>query len=223
MKKYLVISIVFLIFSQNINHLSAQNIGFKGGLSLSNVYGEDVEDTELRLGFSVGGFVLIDLSEQFFIRPEIFYSSKGFATKITESDSGPEYEFSYTGKSSLSLNYIEIPIQLVFALNQSINFFTGPYLDFYLNGKATSEAEGYFRYLIDNEWYYENLNESNSDDIDSEDINSPGYGLVFGAEYVIGQFSFDIRYSLGLSNIPDEDEFELKHKVFQFMIGYYLP
>ncbi len=214
--------VILFILSPSMNHVSAQKIGIKGGLNLANVRGDAVEDKELKLGFTIGGFVMIDLSEQFFVRPEIFYSSKGFTNKITESESNADYELSYSGESSLSLNYLEIPVQLVFALTKSINFYTGPYLEIYLNGKATSESEGYYRYLMNDEWIYEDLTGSDSEDIEAKEINSPGYGLVFGGEYVLGQFSFDVRYSLGLSNIPEEDGFDLKHQVIQFMIGFYL-
>lgn len=214
--------VILFILSPSMNSIFAQKIGIQGGLNLANVRGDALEDTELKLGFAIGGFVMIDLSEQFFVRPEIFYSSKGFTNKITESESSADYKLSYSGESSLSLNYLEIPVQLVFALTKSINFYAGPYLEIYLNGKATSESEGYYRYLLNDEWIYEDLSGSDSEDIEAKEINSPGYGLVFGGEYVLGQFSFDVRYSLGLSNIPEEDEFDLKHQVIQFIIGFYL-
>ena len=47
-------------------------------------------------------------------------------------------------------------------------------------------------------------------------------GLVLGAEFVIGQISIGARYSIGLSNILDDDDSDVKHKVIQFQLGFYL-
>ena len=223
MKKILVLNIVLLIIAISLNNVSAQKIGFKGGLNLANVSGDDIDDTELRNGFAIGGFLVMDLNGQFFIRPEIYYTSKGFAMSMEESESTGDYEISYSGESSISLNYLEVPVLGVFAVTKNFNLFAGPYLDIFLNGKRTTESEGYYRYLLNNEWITQDLSGSDSEDIKSDEINTPGLGLLFGAEYVIGQFSFDVRYSMGLTNIPDEDDVEVKHQVIQFMVGFYLP
>ena len=223
MNKILVFNIILLAIALNVNNISAQNIGFKGGLNLANVSGDDVEDTELRYGFAIGGFLVMDLNGQFFLRPEIYYTSKGFAMSMEESESTGDYEISYSGESSITLNYLEVPVLGVFAVTKNFNLFAGPYLDIFLNGKTTTESEGYYRYLMNDEWIYEDLSGSDSEDIKSDDINTPGLGLLFGAEYVIGKFSFDVRYSMGLTNIPDEDDVDVKHQVIQFMVGFYLP
>ena len=151
----------------------------------------------------------MDLNGQFFLRPEIYYTSKGFAMSMEESESTGDYEISYSGESSITLNYLEVPVLGVFAVTKNFNLFAGPYLDIFLNGKTTTESEGYYRYLMNDEWIYEDLSGSDSEDIKSDDINTPGLGLLFGAEYVIGKFSFDVRYSMGLTNIPDEDDVDV--------------
>ena len=111
----------------------------------------------------------------------------------------------------------------VFSLNKNLNIFAGPYLDIYLNGESESKTEGEVRVYNGYEWTTSNLDESDTEDIESKDINSPGFGLIIGAEYIMEQFSFGARYSLGLSNIPDENNVEFKHSVIQFLVGYYLP
>ena len=223
MKKILVLNIVLLIIAISLNYVSAQGIGFKGGLNLANVSGDDIDDTELRYGFAIGGFLVMDLNGQFFLRPEIYYTSKGFAMSMEESESTGDYEISYSGESSISLNYLEVPVLGVFAVTKNFNLFAGPYLDIFLNGKTTTESEGYYRYLLNDEWITQDLSGSDSEDIKSDEISTPGLGLLFGAEYVIGKFSFDVRYSMGLTNIPDEDDVDVKHQVIQFMVGFYLP
>jgi len=210
---------MFLFITLHLNFVFGQ--GIKGGLHLANASGDEAEDAESRIGFAIGGFLTLSLSDQFSLRPEVYYSSKGLKIKVEESESSNDYEYSFSGESTLFLNYVDIPILGVFAVSKNFNLFGGPYLDVFLNGEAKSESEGYYRYLLNNEWVREDLSGSESEDIESDEINSPGYGLVFGAEYVLGNISLDVRYSVGLSNIPDEDEIDLKHKVIQFMVGLY--
>lgn len=228
MKKVMIVTVTLLIVAFFVTYVSAQGIvtkGLKGGLNLANVSGDDVEDTDSRLGFAIGGFIAYSINEQFSLQPEIYYTSKGFKLKEKGSESDVDYEVSYSGEGSVSLNYLEIPVLGVFAVTKNINLFAGPYLDIYLNGKAKSEYEVHARYLdpITNEWVTEDESGSDSEDIKSDDINSPGFGLLFGAEYLIGKISIGVRYSMGLSTIPDEEDTDIKHKVIQFVVGFHLP
>jgi hypothetical protein len=70
------------------------------------------------------------------------------------------------------------------------------------------------------QWITYTDNYKSEDDVESSDINSPGFGLVFGAEYTFEQFVFNARYSLGLTNIPTDKDKDFRHSVFQFMVGY---
>ena len=228
MKRVMILTVTLLIVAFFVSYASAQGIvakGFKGGLNLANVRGEDFEDADSRLGFAIGGFVTYSVNKQFSLRPEIYYTTKGCKLKVKGSESDVDYEVSYSIEGSFSLNYIEIPVLGVFALNKNINLFAGPYLDIYLNGKAKQEWEVHSRYLDSstNEWVTEDESLSESYDIKSDDMNSPGFGLLFGTEYTIGQISFGVRYSMGLSNIPDDDDEDAKHKVIQFLVGFHLP
>jgi hypothetical protein len=228
MKRVMTVTVTLLIVAFFVTYVSAQGIvakGFKGGLNLANVSGDDVEDTDSRLGFAIGGFVTYSVNKQFSLQPEIYYTSKGFKLKEKGSESDVDYEVSYSMEGSISLNYLEIPVLGVFAVNKNINLFAGPYLDIYLNGKAKQEWEIHSRYLdpSTNEWETEDESGSDSEDIKSDDINSPGFGLLFGAEYLIGKISIGARYSIGLSTIPDEEDTDIKHKVIQFLVAFHLP
>ena len=192
MKKILIVLILFSIISTS--NLLAQGITAKGivaGLNLANVTGDNITNNKMKLGFALGGFITFGINHQFAIRPEIYYSAKGFGidTEIYDFD--------------LSLNYLDIPILGVFSINKNINLFAGPYIEIYLNGKIT------------------NVNDNVSQDIESDEINSPGFGLTVGTEYRIQQFSIGSRYNLGLSNIPDDDSDKYKHSVIQFIVGFY--
>jgi len=207
---------------------SAQGIsakGFTGGLNLANARGDDVEDAKTRMGFAIGGFVSYQVNERFALRPEIHYTSKGVKMDEKGSEADTDYEVNYSMKASVSLNYLEIPALGVYSLNKNLNLFAGPYFDIYLNGKSKQEWEIHSRYLDSdvNEWVTEDEKESETEDIESDDMKSPGVGVLVGAEYKIGQISIGARYSIGLSNIPDEEDSDAKHKVIQFLISVYLP
>lgn len=230
MKRVMILSVTLFIVAFFVSSASAQGIvakGLKGGINLANVRGEDFEDedTEIRLGFAIGGFLTYRVNEHLAFQPEIYYTSKGFKLKAKGSESDVDYEVSYSMEGSFSLSYLEIPVLGVFAVNKNINLFAGPYLDIYLNGKVKSEYEVHSRYLESstNEWVTEDESGSDSEDIKSDDMNSPGFGLLFGAEYLIGKISIGARYSIGLSTIPDEEDTDIKHKVIQFVVGFHLP
>ncbi len=209
MKKVMILTLALLIVAFFVIYASAQGIvakGLKGGINLADVRGDDVEDTELRLGFAIGGFLTYKVNEQFVVQPEIYYTSKGFKIKEEHYDSATDY---ISMEGTIIVNYLEIPVLGVFAVYKNFNLFAGPYFDIYLNGKTKTNMEFHGDY--DPDIWGEGGNQT--EDIKSEDINSPGYGLILGAEYLIGKISIGARYSMGLSTIPDEDDDDTKHKV----------
>ena len=61
-----------------LSYANAQDVKFgaKAGLNLSNFTG-DVENTSTKVGFQVGGFAEIKISEKFAVQPELLYSLQG--------------------------------------------------------------------------------------------------------------------------------------------------
>src|SRR5687768_6079357 len=56
-------------------------IGVKGGLNLTNLYVDDVEDENMKVGFNLGLFAKLPVTSGFSIQPEVLYSVKG--SKLT--------------------------------------------------------------------------------------------------------------------------------------------
>lgn len=158
--------------------------GFKVGLSMSNWSADDIEDNDMKLGFAGGGFVTFGLSPQFAIQPEVMFCMKG-----TQFDGGGSDKLKY------KVDYLVIPVLMKYMIptngNVSPNLFVGPEVGFLLSGKATMGSE--------------------EEDI-KEYLKNTDFGLAFGAGMDIKMESFtlmfDARYTLGLSNILDEDEDE---------------
>ncbi len=197
MKKIFVLITLFSLLS--INSSFAQGItskGFTAGLNLANVSGKNIKNNSMKIGFAVGAFLTYSVNHQIAVRPEIYYSTKGFTTSQGE------------GSFTTSLNYIDIPILGVYKINRNINIFAGPYIDIFLSGNYKIEIGEY----------------NTSGDIKSKDMATPGFGLAFGGEYNLNKIKIGARYNLGLSNVSDstEDLDKYTHSVIQILVGFAL-
>ncbi len=195
--KRLIIALALVALMSGTVLAEGMTLGFKGGLNLANLTG-DLEQTKMKLGFGGGVFMNYQMTESISLQPELLFMMKGVKADIDE-DAG------------IKLNYIDIPILAKFSVPMegafAPCFFAGPYISFLMSAKE----------------YYEDDDE----DI-KEYLKSTDFGLVFGGgfDYEIadgGYLSFDIRYALGLTNIPDtegSDDVDLKNAGIMFMVGY---
>ncbi len=184
---------------------------------MSDVTGDDAEHAESIMGYSIGGFVTFALNQQFAIRPEVMFSAKGFdfnhSVLTTLSDVLLDIHYNAEDR----FNYLEIPVLGVYSLNPSINIFAGPYLEIFLNGSEKYDSTTKFEYDLNGTTYADSENDSGSYDIESDDINSPGYGVTVGAEYVNSQFSFGLRYSKAFTEVYKD--FDFQFSTIQLMFG----
>jgi hypothetical protein len=89
-------------------------VGIKGGLNVSNLYVEDVDDENPRYGFHLGVYTQLFESDVFAIQPEILYSTRG--TRTTYDVVG------FEGDVKFNLNYLDIPVLAVFKLVTMLRF-----------------------------------------------------------------------------------------------------
>ena len=192
MKKLLLTAVIAVISIVSIN---AQEFGAKAGVNFASLNGD--EDFDGRTSFFVGGVVEFEISESFSIQPELLYSSQG--AKSSFSEEGFDFE------STIKLDYLNIPIMAKYYVTEGLSIEAGPQVGFLLSAKAEVKEDG----------------ESDSEDIKDE-LKSVDFGLNFGLGYKLDSgLNFGARYNLGLSNVPDEDDFDLKNGVFQIAIGYF--
>ncbi len=205
-KDFLLLILVVVLLSSIVSAQGIVGKGVKAGLNFATMRGDDVDEAKMKMGLAFGGYMTYALNTNFAIQPEIFYSMKGF--KVEDEDEG------LTIKGTTSLNYLEIPILAVYSLQKDIKIFAGPSIGFFMNGKTKMEMKGEFMGV--------SFDEEDSEDIDSDEVNSPEFALVLGGTYSFGTISLDARYSLGLTNVPDDadDDFEMKNSVIQLILGY---
>lgn len=177
------------VFTSNtqaqINDSSNAQIGVKGGLNLSNMYTEDVDDNNLLVSFNAGIYASIPLAGSLSFQPEFLYSRKG---------SELAYDNAFvTGKAKFKLNYIEVPLLLKYNIVKNFNIHAGPYVAYLIDAQVTNETDnGTFNF---------------EDNLDNDDFNKFDYGLSAGVGLDFQSIGIGARYNYGLSTIGKERSF----------------
>lgn len=156
--------------------------GIKGGLNLSNLYVDEAEDDNARIGWHAGFYGQLFASEAFAIQPEVNFSTKG--TGVTRIDAtSARYE------SKFNLQYIDIPVLAVFKLGEFAEVHAGAYWAYLLGAEIKNNNND-----PDNE--FTTIDRDNFDDWD--------YGLVGGIGFNLGESAqLGLRYNYGLNEIAD--------------------
>jgi hypothetical protein len=159
-------------------------VGFKGGLNLSNLYVNDVDDENARVGWHAGFFTQVFSSEAFAIQPEINYSTKGTAVTYGSINAGG---VSLNHDQRFRLQYLDIPVLAVFKLGRVAEIHAGPYWS-YLLGAEIRNNDG---------------NPNNEfDTVDRKNFDNWDYGLVGGIGFNLGNSAqLGVRYNYGLNEI----------------------
>ena len=103
-----------MTYAQDYDHdQNDVRVGFKGGLNLSNLYVNDVDDENVRVGWHAGFYTQLFQNEVFTIQPEINYSTKGSGITYVRGLTGNRYD------QRFNLSYIDIPLLAVFKLGRA--------------------------------------------------------------------------------------------------------
>jgi len=181
----LCIMVTLLATSLESDLFAQARAGIKGGLNVSNLYIDDIDDENARYGFNVGFFGQVLSSETFAIQPELLYSTKG---------SKAFYDAGIINQTvKYNLNYLDLPVLAVFKLGKSAEIHVGPYASYLLGANISYEGD------ISN----------GDDEIDKDNLKSFDYGLVGGFGLNFGAVQVGARYNYGLAKIADSDAAEV--------------
>ncbi len=180
--------------------------GVKAGLNLSNLTVDDANDRNLRTGFHAGVFGRLGFSEFFSLQPELIYTTKGFTNTYDIAVASSEVDF--------NLNYIELPINVVYHLSEDFAFMLGPYVGYLVSANVDTNNEilDFFDFDTDSE-------------LDRDNFNAIDFGLTAGLDFTVQQFVFGFKYNLGLTGVAKDNlpgEFlgdEVKNTVIQVYAG----
>jgi hypothetical protein len=167
------------------NTMAQIRAGVKGGLNVSNLYVDNVDDENARFGFNVGVYGQIFSTDVFAIQPELLFSTKG--SKI-EYGGGI---FDQTTKYNLS--YLDLPVLAVFKLGDAAEIHIGPYVSYLLDANISHDGD---------------LG-SGVDDINKDHLKSFDYGLSGGFGLNFGSMQVGARYNYGLAELSDSNAADL--------------
>jgi Outer membrane protein beta-barrel domain len=184
MKKVLLTLIT--IFAINGVASAQMRFGVKGGLNLANISispSQTGVEPKSIISFHAGIVLDAPLSESISIQPNLLFSQKGYKASFAISTTSIE------GKATI--NYLEIPINVVYHATEALSIGAGPYLGYALSGTSTTTTT--------------TNGQSKTDTKDADfdkDIKRLDFGLNVTAGYeVIEGLIVSANYSLGLANI----------------------
>ncbi|KIA99211.1 hypothetical protein OA93_06165 [Flavobacterium sp. KMS] len=200
MKKITLSIIAVLAFG--FSNAQEVKFGAKGGINLSTLTG-DIDNASSKVGFQVGGFAEIKLSDKFFVQPELLYSTQGAKNKVSG--------FGYSEENKLKFGYLNVPVMAKYYVIEKLSLEAGPQIGFLVSAKSEYSSTGF--------------GEDESEKVDVKDqFKSIDFGVNFGAGYDFTEnISAGVRYNLGLSNITDfgdGDNAKFKNSVFSLSVGY---
>lgn len=158
-------------------------IGIKGGLNLTNLYVDDVQDENMKAGFHLGLFAKLPVVKGLAIQPEILYSVKGSTINFGILNNN-QYRF--------NLNYVEMPLLAIINVTPHFNLHGGGYVSYLAQANIKKESDGPNDQIAD---------------LDENDFNRMDYGLVGGLGIEAQNVSIGARYNYGLKEIGKSGNF----------------
>tara|TARA_B110000238_G_C15905764_1_gene344016 strand:- start:16 stop:666 length:651 start_codon:yes stop_codon:yes gene_type:complete len=214
MKKNILIILILLV-SISINaQTSKMKFGIKSGINMSKytpelyVGNSRLADYQGKLGFYIGGYTNIEISEKFKIQPEILFSSQG-TKRVFEDISLTDSNGILIGtgdiEEKISESVISIPITLQYFINNKFNLEGGIQLGYIINRKQETTKNPFDEFLGNN-------SQNNNTNYDKFDL---GFNVGLGYE-IFENMRINTRYFLGLI----ERDNSIKPSVFSLGIEY---
>ena len=184
-----------------------RRFGFTAGVNSSTISGSDLGDNvSRRTGFAAGALLVLPLSSNIAIEPELLYSTKG----IESHDSGID--------ASLKMNYVQLPVLVRVEIPASGGtkpfLYGGPAISYKascnveVSGQGTNISSG-----------CDNL------ESDTEKLKTIDYGLVAGGGLLFDvggrKFTIGARYDHSLGKIAESSD--SKHRVISVLATLEFP
>ena len=197
--KKLKLSLV-IVFLGMISIVGAQNASFsvKGGLNMSNFYGDDLTDKNMKTGFNIGVGADLGFTPNMYLQTGLFFSTKG--AKYKSKAEGDLID------ASITANYLQLPVHLAYKIDVTpgtkVVLHAGPYVAYGIGGKSK-------------------LGKLEVDTFDKDLGFKPfdsGLGLGVGAEF--GPILVDLGWDMGLTNISRLEKGNVKNQNAYLSLGY---
>lgn len=157
---------------------SAPSIGLKGGVNISNLITNEVDDKNALVGFNVGLYTNFPIVDKLSLQPEFNFTTKG--SEVTYNN------LFDNGTRKFTLSYLEIPVLLKANLTKNFNLHFGPYLSFLVDSKIKQVSS-------DGSTSFTQLDEDNFNKVDA--------GLSGGLGFDFENIGIGLRYNYGLTTV----------------------
>ncbi|MCL9806140.1 PorT family protein [Flavobacterium amniphilum] len=115
---------VAAVFAFGFANAQETKFGVKGGLNLADWSGDDADGIDSKIGFHIGGFAEIKVSDKFAVQPELLYSAQG-----GKADGG-----------KVNVDYINIPVMAKFYATEQFSIEAGPQVGFLMSAKVKPDS-----------------------------------------------------------------------------------
>ncbi|MBN8786051.1 MAG: PorT family protein [Terrimonas sp.] len=199
--------ITMLLLSASI-YAQKIRVGISAGPVLSNMFSkvdDEKETVDMKAGFAAGLAVNAAITENIDIQSGLNFVQKG----------GKEKDDGY--KFTLSLNYVELPVNFVYHFGEKQNSFfvgLGPTLAMGISGKMKAKIEGFGT---------ESEKIKFGNDPDKHDFKRMDVGANILAGYHVSPNLFiSAQYNHGFSNlfIDDSDDAKLNNRYWALKVGW---
>jgi hypothetical protein len=206
-KNFLIILILLANISINAQ-TTEMTFGLKSGINMSkytpDVYvgNSRIVEYQGKIGFYIGGYSNIKISEKFRVQPELLFSNQG--TKrvfedISVSDSNGILIGISDIEETINESVISLPIILQYFVNNKFNLEGGIQLGYVMNRKQETTKDPF------------GLNQGNNSQNNNTDYDKFDLGLNIGLGYkILENVRINTRYFLGLI----ERDNAIKHSIF---------
>ncbi len=188
------------------------HLGFRAGVTNNKLStnAENILSSENRVGYHVGAFIRINLGKMY-LQPEVLYNHRSTKLNVIQQD------ISLEGVSSIfKLGGIDVPVLIgVKLLNYkafNIRVFAGPNVSFTNNKDIVTDHKGEPKTIVS-----------------PEDFENTTWYAQAGMGIDIFNFTFDVRYEKGISNMHsgkwvglEPSSIDLKNNVWVFTLGFKL-
>lgn len=119
--------------------LAQPNFGVKAGMNINNVTTTDLPnfissvETMSTVSYHIGLYVQFELNEKFSIIPEMQFTQRGYATEYAE-------------KVRTNINYLEVPVLVVYSPIKLVSVELGPNIGFKISSKTKPDGLGEISY-----------------------------------------------------------------------------
>ena len=213
MKKMMMIAAMMLMsigaFAQN--EVGQVTLKPMVGMNLATM--TKVDDSKMRVGLTAGVEAEYGVAQNFSVTAGLLYSMQGVKNEGTAdidlSFLGYDVRVPFTGKQTVKLDYLNIPILANYYIVPGLAIKAGIQPGFCVSKKQKIEGTV----------SYQGASQSvEGDEKINDGVKSFAFAIPVGLSYEFSDFVVDARYNIGVTKALDN--VDSRHSVFTFTLGY---